>query len=121
MVGKVAVVGPAVNVADNAVTLAVDVPPDSHLRPGQTIRVRVVVDTHADCLTVPREAVVTDENGDSVISLVEGSQATHKAVKVGYEEQGQVEIITDDVKEGATVVTAGVFGLPAATRVKVLD
>ena len=58
---------------------------------------------------------------DSVISLVEGSQATHKTVRVGYEEQGQVEIITDDVKEGATVVTAGAFGLPAATRVKVLD
>jgi multidrug efflux pump subunit AcrA (membrane-fusion protein) len=65
--------------------------------------------------------VVTDENGDSVIALVEGDQATHKTVKPGFEENGLVEITADGVKEGDTVATAGAFGLPQASRVKVLD
>jgi multidrug efflux pump subunit AcrA (membrane-fusion protein) len=72
-------------------------------------------------LAVPRDAVVADENGDSVISLVEGDQATHKTVKAGIEENGLIEITADGLKEGQTVVTAGAYGLPQASRVKVLD
>ena len=70
---------------------------------------------------MPREAVVADENGDSVIAVLEGDQATHKAVKTGLEENGLIEVTADGLKEGVTVVTAGTFGLPAASRVKVLD
>ena len=76
---------------------------------------------HKDVLAVPREAVVTDENGDSVVALIEGDQATRKTVTAGFEENGQIEITADGLKEGDTVATAGAFGLPQATKVKVLD
>jgi multidrug efflux pump subunit AcrA (membrane-fusion protein) len=103
------------------VALTVDLPADSGLRPGLSVRVRVVTEEHKDCLVVPREAVVADENGDSVISVIEGEQATHKTVKTGLEENGMIEISADGVAEGVRVATAGAFGLPAATRVKLLD
>jgi len=119
--GKVSFVSPQVDPKTGAVMVVVALPSDAGLRPGRAVRVRIVAEEHKDVLAVPREAVVTDENGDSVISLVEGTQATHKAVKIGYAENDQVELLTDDVKEGATVVTGGAFGLPAASRVKVLD
>lgn len=121
LMGKVTFVSPQVDPRTGAVQVGVDLPPDARLRPGLSVRVRIVAEEHKDVLAVPREAVVTDENGDSVIALVQGDQATHKTVKPGLEENGLIEITADGVKEGDTVVTAGAFGLPQATRVKILD
>lgn len=121
ILGKVALVSPQVDPRNGAVQVGIDIPPGASLRPGLTVFVRIITEEHKDCLVVPREAVVADENGDSVIAVLEGDQATHKTVKTGLEENGLIEVIADGLKEGATVVTAGAFGLPAATRVKVLD
>lgn len=121
VVGKVGFVSPQVDPKTGAVMVSVDLPADVTLRPGLSVRVRIVAEEHKDVLAVPRAAVVTDENGDSVISVVEGTQATHKRVTPGFEESGMIEITADDLKEGATVATAGAFGLPQASRVKVMD
>lgn len=121
IVGKISSVNPQVDPRNGSVGVAIELPAGTTLRPGLCVRVRIVAEEHKDILAVPRDAVVPDENGDSVISVVEGTQATHKAVKAGLEENGLVEITADGLKEGGTVVTAGAFGLPAASRVKVLD
>jgi multidrug efflux pump subunit AcrA (membrane-fusion protein) len=121
IVGTVAFVSPQVDPKNGAVAVGIDLPAGVMLRPGLSVRVRIVAEEHKDRLAVPREAVVADENGDSVIAVVEGDQATHKAVKTGLEENGLIEIAADGLAEGVTVVTAGAFGLPAASRVKVLD
>ena len=121
LIGKLSFVSPQVDPKTGSVMVGIDLPADAALRPGLTVRVRIIAEEHKDCLAVPREAVVADENGDSVIAVVEGDQATHKTVKAGLEENGLIEISADDLKEGAVVVTAGAYGLPQATRVKVLD
>jgi RND family efflux transporter MFP subunit len=121
VLGKVGSVSPQVDPKSGTVTVYVDLPPDAGLRPGLSVRVRIVAEEHKDVLAVPREAVTADENGDSVVALVEGTQATHKAVKAGLEENGLVEVSADGLIEASTVVTAGAAGLPAASRVKVLD
>ena len=121
LTGRVVFVSPQVDPKTGAVQVGVDLPADAKLRPGLSVRVRIIAEEHKDVLAVPREAVVTDENGDSAIALVEGEQATRKVVKAGLEENGLIEITADGVKEGDTVVTAGAFGLPQATHVKVLD
>jgi multidrug efflux pump subunit AcrA (membrane-fusion protein) len=119
--GTVSFVSPQVDPKTGAVIVGVDLPANANLRPGLSVRVRIIVEEHKDVLAAPLDAVVTDENGDSVISLVDGDQATHKTVKVGITENGLVEISADGLKEGDTLVTAGAFGLPAAAKVKVLD
>lgn len=121
ILGRVAYVSPQVDVRNGSVMIGIDLPAGTPLRPGLTVKVRIITEEHKDVMVVPREAVVSDENGDSVISILEGNQATHKTVKIGLEEDGLIEITADGLKEGATVVTAGAFGLPAATRVKLLD
>lgn len=121
IIGKVSFVSPQVDPKTGSVQVGIDLPPNTSLRPGLTVRARIIAEEHKDVLAVPRAAVVTDENGDSVIALVEGDQATHKTVKAGLEENGLIEITADGIKEGDTVVTAGAFGLPQATKVKVLD
>ena len=119
--GKVVFVSPQVDPKNGSVKLEIDLPANAALRPGLSVRVRIIAEEHKNCMAVPREAVIADENGDSVIALVEGNQATHKTVKTGLEENGLIEIIADGIKEGDKVVTAGAFGLPQATRVKLLD
>jgi multidrug efflux pump subunit AcrA (membrane-fusion protein) len=121
VMGKVSFVSPQVDPKTGAVMVVVALPGDVGVRPGRSVRVRIVAEEHKDVLAVPREAVVTDENGDSVIALVEGDQATRKTVTAGFEENGQIEVAADGLKEGDVVVTAGAFGLPQATKVKVLD
>jgi multidrug efflux pump subunit AcrA (membrane-fusion protein) len=119
--GKVSSVSPQVDPKTGAIQLTVDLPPDAHLRPGLWVRVRIIAQQHDDVLAVPEAAVAQDENGDWVIATLQGDQATRKQVKVGLREKGLVEIAADGLKEGDTVVTAGAYGLPQATRVKVLD
>jgi RND family efflux transporter MFP subunit len=122
IIGKVWFVSPQVDPRNGAVTVSIDLPAGgSAFRPGLSVRVRIIAEEHKDCLAVPREAVVADENGDTVISVVEGDQATHKAVKAGLEEEGLIEISADGIKEGDVVATAGAFGLPAASHVKIVD
>lgn len=122
IVGTVSAVSPQVDPKNGAVTVSIDLPTAAaSFRPGLSVRVRIIAEEHKDVLAVPREAVVADENGDSVISLIEGDQATHKTVKSGLEEDGLIEISADSIKEGDQVATAGAFGLPAATKVKIID
>lgn len=132
LMGKVSFVSPQVDLRTGAVPIQVDLPAGASLRPGLAVRVRIILEEHKDCLVVPRQAVVADENGDSVVSIIENettdkdsgarfAQATHKTVKTGIEENGLIEIDADGIKEGTKVVTAGAFGLPAASRVKLLD
>jgi len=121
VIGKVSFVSPQVDPKTGAVMVIIALPGDVPLLPGRSVRVRIIAEEHKDVLAAPREAVVTDENGDSVIALVEGDQATRKTVKAGFQENGQIEISADGLKEGDTVVTAGAFGLPQATKIKVID
>jgi multidrug efflux pump subunit AcrA (membrane-fusion protein) len=121
MIGKVSFVSPQVDPRNGSVMVGIDLPPGAVLRSGLAVRVRIIAEEHKDVLAVPREAVVADENGDSVIAIVADEQATRKTVKAGLEEGGLIEISADGLKEGDTVVTAGAYGLPQATRVKVLD
>jgi len=118
---NVAFVSPQVDPKTGAVMVVITLPADAGIRPGRSVRARIIAEEHKDVLAVPREAVVTDENGDSVVALIEGDQATRKTVTAGFEENGQIEITADGLKEGDAVATAGAFGLPQATKVKVLD
>jgi HlyD family secretion protein len=121
LIGTVSFVSPQVDAHTGAVQVSVDLPADARLRPGLSVHVRIIAEEHHDVLAVPSEAVVADENGDPVISLLEGDQATHKRVKPGLREGGLVEIQGEGLKEGDAVVTTGAYGLPQSTRVKVMD
>ncbi len=83
------------------------------------MRVRIVVEEHEDKLGVPRESVLRGEGGAS-IAMVVGETAVQKAVRVGLKEGGFVEVQGEGLAEGATIVTAGAYGLPKETKIRVL-
>ena len=96
-------------------------PSASNLRPGQFVTVRIVSEEHADRLAVPVESVVKNEEGVSVIAVVDGDTAMQRPVTTGLRDRGLVEIEAAGLQPGMTVVTEGAYGLPAETKVRVIE
>jgi len=114
-------VSPAVDPGNGAVLTRATLPADSGLRPGQFVPLRIVTAVHTNCLAAPTEGVVMDESGHSVIALVHGDEATQTPVQVGLREDGWVEVEGTGLKEGASVVTVGAYGLPEKTKIQVVN
>jgi multidrug efflux pump subunit AcrA (membrane-fusion protein) len=114
-------VSPAVDPNNGAVLVRTLLPADSGLRPGQFVSLRIVTAVHTNCLAAPTEGVVMDENGHSVIALVNGDEATQTPVQTGLREAGWVEIEGTGLKEGDSVATVGAYGLPEKTKIRVVN
>jgi membrane fusion protein (multidrug efflux system) len=112
-------VSPSVNKDNDTVLIRALLPKDSGLRPGQFVSLRIVTEVHTNCLAVPVESVVTDENGKSVIALVKNGEATQLPVQTGLHENGLVEVAAPEIKEGDVVVTVGAYGLPEKTKISI--
>lgn len=114
-------VSPSVDPNNGTVLTRALLPADSGLRPGQFVQLKIVTATHTHCLAAPAESVVTDEEGKSVIALVQGDSARQTDVKTGFRENGWVEVEGEGLQEGDTVVTVGAYGLPEKTKIEVVN
>lgn len=118
---SVVFISPQVDTTNDTVLVRAAIPKDAGLRPGQFLRARIITEEHKDCLAVPRESVVTDAEGRSVIAVVEGDKATQQLVKIGLRDGVWIEVQGDGLKEGAVIVTTGAYGLPNETKIRVLN
>jgi len=114
-------VSPQINPDDGTVTAWASLPADSGLRPGQFVQFRIVTAVHTNCLAAPAASVVTDDSGNSTISLVNDDEATQTNVQTGFREDDWVELTAPDLKEGASIVTVGAYGLPQQTKIKIVN
>ena len=119
LAGKLAFLGFQVDTRNDTVGVRVAIPKDAGLRPGQHVRLRVVVEQHDDRLAVPKESIFRGDDG-AVVSVVVGDKATQQAVRIGLKENGLVEVSGEGLKEGLTVVTAGAYALPKETKIRVI-
>ena len=119
--GTVSFVSPHVDPKTGAALVRLTLPTDSGLRSGQFVRARIVSEEHTDRLAVPRESIVTDVEGHSVLAVVVGDKAMQKPATVGVRDGNLVEVAAEGLKEGDTVVTVGAYGLPKETKVKVIS
>jgi RND family efflux transporter MFP subunit len=115
-----AFISPAVDAASGTVLTRAMLAADSGLRPGQFVQLKIVTAVHTNCLAAPGESVVTDEDGKSVIALVNGDEAGQTPVQTDLRENGWVEISGTGLKAGDSVVTVGAYGLPEKTKIRVL-
>lgn len=116
---KVAFISPQIDPLSDTVLVRVSLDTDSGLRPGQFVTARIVVEERQQRLAVPIKSVVTNED-TSLIALVEGDRAKRKTVKLGLRDGNFVEVEGEGIREGMTVVTEGVYGLPPETRIRVV-
>jgi membrane fusion protein (multidrug efflux system) len=113
-------VSPAVSADDATVYAWAALPPDSQLRPGQFVPFKIVSETHTNCLAAPAQSVVTDDDGNSIIMLVNGSEADQTQVQAGLREDNWVEVVASGLKESDRVVTVGAYGLPDKTQIQII-
>jgi len=110
-------VSPTVEPADGTILTRASLPANCGLRPGQFLPVKIITDVLPDCLVAPEESVVTDDEGESYVVLVNGQEAERATVEPGVREDGWVEISGEDLKEGAMVVTKGAYGFPDRAKI----
>jgi len=119
--GTLSYIAPQVDAQTGTAEVRVTLPRDSRLRPGQFVTIRIVSEERRDVLAVPVESVTRDEDGATVVAVVDGDIATQRTVSTGLRDAGLVEIMGDGLRADMTVVTEGAYGLPSETQVRVLD
>jgi len=117
--GTVMFIGSQVDPLTDTVLVRATLHTESGLRPGQFVSVRIVVEQRPESLTVPIDSVVNQE-GASVIAVVEGDNARQKVIKPGLRDGNLIEVDGEGLQEGMTIVTQGVYGLPPETRIRVI-
>ena len=88
------------------------------LQPGMFGLMKIDYDQRADALTVPRNALLEDDD-DPAVFVVRGDKAARVPVKLGYYDGPWVEV-RDGLKPGDRVVTAGKVALREGSKVQVI-
>ncbi len=104
----------------DTVRLRVAVPEAAGLRLGQFARVRIVYAELRDRLAVPEASLERNDEGQSVLKVVEGAEAVQKPVTTGVREGGWVEVQGEGITNGTPIVTVGGYGLGERTKIRVV-
>jgi membrane fusion protein (multidrug efflux system) len=90
------------------------------LRSGMFGRINLVYQSRDNVLTVPRTALLGEDQSTASVFVVDGDKAKRQAVKLGYIGAGVAEIV-EGISDGAQVVTLGQAALRDGTKVQVLN
>lgn len=91
--------------------------PEGALRPGQFVRVRVMGAMRTKAITVPQEAVVQGQRGQSVWIVDKNSKAESRVVDVGEWSESNW-VIRSGLREGDTVIVDGAVRLVPGAPVR---
>lgn len=92
--------------------------PEHRLRPGSSVGITAVAQQIPDAIVVPAAAVLTDPTGSTSVMLAGSDGRAHqRPVHTGIRQDDNIQI-TAGLQPGDQVITAGAYGLPDNTRVK---
>lgn len=117
---RVEAMDPLVDANGRAVTLRARIDNrEGRLRPGQFVRVRLVLGVEENVLMVPEQAIVPSAKGVSVFRVIDG-KAVMTPVQTGLRQTGWVQVVSG-VQVGDRVVTAGQLKLRDGAAVKPVE
>lgn len=91
--------------------------PEQKLRPGMFATVKLHVETRPQTLTIPEDALVTENGGTVVFVVTEGDVAEKRSIHIGERSGERVEVL-DGLKQGELVVVLGHNMLAGGEKVK---
>jgi multidrug efflux pump subunit AcrA (membrane-fusion protein) len=109
--GQIRLIGQRVDPATRLANVIVTLPPDAHLMLETYVAGEITRASADDALLVPRDAVLSDESGESVVFTVKDNKAFKHSVRIGLEDDRQTQVIADDLKEGDSVIILGNYAL----------
>ena len=116
----VSFITPGVEANSDTVTVRLSPEKGGKLRSGQFVSARIIVAEKADCLAVPHQAVYTDPDGHSTLSLVVDGISQPVSVTTGLQNETLIEVSGEKITAGAVVITIGSYNLPEGTKVRAL-
>jgi RND family efflux transporter MFP subunit len=118
-VGRVVAVSPAVDPSTNVGMARIRIANGAGwLRIGMFLSAQIPLETHAQALVIPPQAIYRDPGGQPRVYRVQGDSSEAVAVKLGLETQDRVEVLSG-VAEGETLILTGGYGLPDHAKIKV--
>ena len=115
--GRVLRISPVVDAATGTIRVTIEVDRQGRLSPGMFATVRLVTDTKADALIMPKRALSLESLADEVF-VVEDGVAHRRPVTLGYEDDERVEV-TSGLSAGDRIIVVGQDGLTDATPVQI--
>ena len=118
--GRLRLVSPIVDATTGTIKVTAELagyPPGT--RPGDFASVQIVTDRHENAMLVPSQAVFEDQ-GKTVLYVVEDGKASRREIQVGFVEQGVTEILSG-VGTDALVVVKGQRNLRPGVPVEILE
>ena len=97
------------------VELVLDEP--TMLMPGMFARVRLILESVADAITIPQQAVIVTPAGGQVVYVVADGKAGQRKVKVGIEQAGRVQVL-GGLEPGEKLVVTGQERLKGGMEVR---
>jgi RND family efflux transporter MFP subunit len=88
-------------------------------RPGATVNAMVVLEEHAEAVTVPEQSVVLRPAGE-VVYVADGGVAKQRVVRSGISQNGYIEIL-EGLQPGETVVVDGAGFLSDGAKVTLVS
>jgi membrane fusion protein (multidrug efflux system) len=88
---------------------------DGNLAPGMFGRFTIAYEKHTNALVIPTNALL-DEDEETTVYVVRNDEVIRRAVEVGIEEDGRVEIL-DGLLDDDQVVVVGHSGLREGSKV----
>ncbi|MDD2903820.1 MAG: efflux RND transporter periplasmic adaptor subunit [Syntrophales bacterium] len=116
--GKISLVYPDLDTRMRTRTAEVKLDAPVALIPGMFARLKLTLQTAAEAVAVPSDAVLVLPNGEKVAYILKDGKAQRRVVKTGLETGGKVQIISG-IQPGETMVTAGNEKLKDGMAVKV--
>jgi HlyD family secretion protein len=118
--GKVTIVSPALDPSSTTVEVWFEAKNPKHeLKPGTSVQLSITAQTVKDALVVPANSVLTGPDGATTVMLAGSDGLAHQqVVKLGIHNGDDVQVL-EGVKEGDKVVSAGAYGLPDKTKIKI--
>jgi multidrug efflux pump subunit AcrA (membrane-fusion protein) len=105
--GRVEIIRPTVDMDSRTVKVKVGVANDDQLlKPGMFVRVKIILESMKDVVTIPREALITTKDGRNIVFVVLEEVAFMRDVEIASAKEGQI-VIRTGVNPGEKVVIEG--------------
>jgi membrane fusion protein (multidrug efflux system) len=99
----------ALDLSTRTMAVEIDIPnPDHALKPGMFANVLLIVDQHKDAMTVPTQAILTDDAG-AYLFIARQDTARRMYITQGTEQEGRTEILTGIGATDSVIATGQQF------------
>jgi len=116
--GRITLVAPTVDRESGTVRVKAEVEPRKGFRPGLFVTMKIVVDTRANALVVPRRALLHDDEDGPYLFVVRDGHAARVLVRTGFEGEGVLEV--EGIGETDPVIVEGQDTVADGSLVEVL-